>query len=149
MRIRIPFDLVSLQEDGYHCLIKGAVNGNPLLIVLDTGASRSCFDIAFLQQFVAQQSIQTNDSMTSGIGTNTLSSFITTVDVFSMESFVIEHYQAIGLDLTHIHEAYKQVGLPQVNGILGADILARHQAIIDYRKREITLNRRPSRKKIL
>jgi hypothetical protein len=66
-----------------------------------------------------------------------------------MGSFAIKGYQAIGLDLTHIHEAYKQVGLPRVNGILGADILARHHAIIDYRKREITLNSRPSRNKIL
>lgn len=148
MRIRIPFDLVSLQEDGFHCLVEGAVNGNPLLIVLDTGASRSCFDIAFLQQFVGEHSLQANDSMTSGIGTNTLSSFVTTVDEFSMGSFVIKGYQAIGLDLAHIHEAYNQVGLPLVNGILGADILARHHAIIDYRKREITLNSRPSRKKI-
>lgn len=148
MRIRIPFDLVSLQEDGFHCLVEGAVNGNPLLIVLDTGASRSCFDIAFLQQFVGEHSLQANDSMTSGIGTNTLSSFVTTVDEFSMGSFAIKNYQAIGLDLAHIHEAYKQVGLPLVNGILGADILARHHAIIDYRKREITLNSRPSRKKI-
>jgi len=148
MRIRIPFNLVSLQEDGYHCLVDGAVNGNPLLMVLDTGASRSCFDIAFLQQFVAEQAIQRNDSMTSGIGTNSLNSFITILDQFSMGSFILEKYQAVGLDLTHIHEAYKQVGLPQVNGIIGADILARHHAIIDYRKREITLNSRPSRKKI-
>ncbi len=149
MRIRIPFNLVSMQEDGYHCIIEGAVNGNPLLMVLDTGASRSCFDIAFLQQFLEEQSIQTNDSMTSGIGTNSLNSFITVLDEFSMGgSFVLEKYQAVGLDLTHIHEAYKQVGLPEVNGIIGADILVRHHAIIDYRKREITLNSKPSRKKI-
>ena len=97
-----------MQEDGYHCIIDGAVNGNPLLMVLDTGASRSCFDIAFLQQFLDEQALQTNDSMTSGIGTNSLNSFITVLDEFSMGSFVLEKYQAVGLDLTHIHEAYKQ-----------------------------------------
>lgn len=149
MRKTIPFTLISLQEDGYHCITSATVNGSEIMMVVDTGASLSCFDINFLQQIVAEDSIKSNESMTSGIGTNSMNSVITRIKEFSIGPLTIQNYRAVGIDMTHIHHAYEQIGLTKIEGILGADILARHQAVIDYRKRIITLNSKPSKIKLL
>lgn len=147
MRLTIPFTLISLQEDGYHCLASATVNGSEIMMVVDTGASLSCFDINFLQQIVGEDTIKSNESMTSGIGTNSMNSVITRIKELSIGSLTIQNYRAVGIDMTHIHHAYEQIGLAKIEGILGADILARHQAVINYRKRTITLNSKPSKPK--
>ncbi len=149
MRLTIPFTLVSLQEEGYHCITTATVNGSQIMMVVDTGASLSCFDINFLQQIVTEDSIKTNESMTSGIGTNSMNSVVTRINEFSIGPLTIQNYRAVGIDMTHIHHAYEQIGLTKIEGIIGADILVRHQAVIDYRKRIITLNTKPSKHKMI
>lgn len=145
MRIEIPFKLVSLQDDGYHCLVNGLVNGRPLMLVLDTGASRSCFDIDLIKEIIHETEIKTNDSMTSGVGSNSVSSIITKIKEFRISDLLIKNYQAVGIDMGHIHHAYSVAGLPRIEGILGADILTKYKAVIDFRKRKIVLNSAPSK----
>lgn len=146
MRINIPLILTSLQDEGYHLLVKGSINGIDLMMVLDTGASRSCFDINFLKKNLEIASLKENESMTSGIGTNTLDSVTTKLEQLIIGDLTIEKYVAVGIDMSHIHHAYEMVGVEKVDGILGGDILLKHRAVIDYRRNVLTLNSRPSRR---
>ncbi|MEI6348956.1 MAG: aspartyl protease family protein [Bacteroidota bacterium] len=145
MRVEIPLILVSLQEDGFHFLIKGSINDVELLLVLDTGASRCCFDIRFLEKLQSKNKIRINDSMTSGIGTNSLNSVITKLEEFNIGILSIPKYQAVGIDMSHIHHAYSLAGIPQVDGILGSDVLLKYKAVINYQKRVLILNKRASK----
>jgi len=44
------------------------------------------------------------------------------------------------LDLSHVHDAYKSLGLPPFVGVLGSDILMEFEAIIDFKKLTLTLH---------
>lgn len=146
MKIEIPLKLVSLQEDGFHFLIEGQINNVPLLMVLDTGASRCCFDTSFLELLNQKNKIKPNDSMTSGIGTNELNSVVTKLEKLAIGNLIIPNYQAVGIDMSHIHHAYLQAGIPKVDGIIGSDLLVKHGAIINYKKRTLTMNKGASKK---
>ncbi len=145
MRITIPFKLVSLDDDGYHCIVKGTMNGRPLLLVVDTGASRSCFDIDLIKEINQEKDIIKNESMTSGIGSNKVDSVVSKIEILEIEGLQITNYQAVGINMEHIHHAYSMASLPKIEGILGADILTKHNAIIDFRKNIITINSKSSR----
>jgi len=48
-------------------------------------------------------------------------------------------YEAVLLDLSHVNKSYEQIGLKQIEGVLGSDILLKYNAIIDYPKKELRL----------
>jgi hypothetical protein len=149
MKISIPLKLVTLQEDGFHILVEAQLNGENLLMVVDTGASRSCFDIHFLENLINKDLLQSNESMTSGIGTNSLNSVITIVDELCIGELTVKNYEAVGIDMSHIHHAYTMAGVAKVDGILGGDILLKHNAVINYRKRVLLMNSRATRKIVI
>ncbi len=142
MIYKIDIDVISLEDDSYHLIVKGTINDIELLMVLDTGASRTCFDINFLKTIISQKTLVENDTISSGIGTNDLQSFSTKIKSFKIAQFKIKNYQAIGIDLTNVHFAYNKLGLPIINGILGSDIFVKYNAVIDYKNKVLKLNKR-------
>ena len=141
MKSEIKLTLASLEKDSFHLLVNGSVNGEVLTMVIDTGASRSCFDIDFLSNIINQEHFEENESPSSGIGTNEMFSKITCINNLLIGEFEINNYTAVGIDMKHIHQAYQTIGLPTVNGIIGSDILLKYKAIIDYRKCTLILKR--------
>jgi hypothetical protein len=51
--------------------------------------------------------------------------------------------------MSHIHHAYTMAGVAKVDGILGGDILLKHNAVINYRKRVLLMNSRATRKIVI
>jgi len=141
MKTDIKLTLVKLEKESFHLLVTGNVNGEALSMVIDTGASRSCFDIDFLSDFINIEHFEENDTPSSGIGTNEMVSKIICINKLLIGEFEINNYTAVGIDMKHIHNAYQTIGLPKINGIIGSDILLKYKAIIDYRKCTLTLKR--------
>jgi hypothetical protein len=50
--IPVPLKLIDLQDDGFHLLVEIVVFKQKLLAVVDTGASRSVFDKAFIKRHI-------------------------------------------------------------------------------------------------
>lgn len=38
------------------------------------------------------------------------------------------------MNLDHVNNAFKKVGIAEIDGVIGADILIRGKAVIDYEK---------------
>ena len=135
--IRVPLKLINLQDDGFHLLVEIVVFGETHWAVLDTGASRSVFDKALLEKNIASEGIETVNPEADTVATtlfSTSSTAIATLPKLKIGNLKIKKYQAVGLDLQSVNEAYAHLGHPLVAGIVGGDILIKYKAKIDYKR---------------
>ncbi len=125
--------LMQLEKGNYHALIRGKACGQSIRIVLDTGASRSCLDKAFMEQAMPAVQPQKHDGITAGIGGDDFAVFTANVPDFRIGRFSLTSYENVALvDFTYINEAYRRLRRKPVQMILGADFLVRHHAVIDF-----------------
>ncbi|MDD2411519.1 MAG: retropepsin-like aspartic protease [Bacteroidales bacterium] len=145
MKTEIKLELIELERHSYHLLLNAKINDHPIRMVLDTGASRSCFDLDFLKQKNIVEIPQENEIQSSGLGGSIGESMIANVDKFQIGDFTICDYTVIGLDLSSVNQAYSLVDIPPIQGILGGDILKLFGSVIKYDKKTLVLKtRRPN-----
>lgn len=142
----IPFKILSIGDDGYHLLIKVYVNRKVAKMIVDTGASTTVFDLKRSAKYVNSNTFQEHTNLSSGLGTNSMKSQFTNFKKITIGDILIENYQAILLDLTHVNDSYQQVGLTEIDGVLGSDILLKHHAVIDYKKKTLKLQQLKQKK---
>lgn len=135
----IAFNIIELEKNSYHITVKAHLGKRRLNMVIDTGASHTCFDLKYIKSLKQNLEIIDNEVAGTGIGSSNLDSKSALIKNFGIGKLEIPDYQIVLLDLQHVNVAYKMLGLPPVHGILGGDILYRHSAVIDYQKKEITL----------
>lgn len=140
----IPFKVLNIDGEGFHLILKMYINKKLAKVVLDTGASKTVLDSTRIQSFVNHSNFETNDKLSTGLGTNTMQSHSTALDKIKIGDLVIVNYTAILLDLSHVNNSYHQIGLPQVDGVLGSDILVKYKAVIDYEKKVLKLKYKKS-----
>ena len=138
MRIIIPFKIIKISDESYHLIMKMSINGKAAKVVLDTGASHSAFDIKKTKKFNIVKPTK-RVSSTSGLGTNTMDSHHTIFKKIRIGELEIINYHAVLLDLSHVNQSYASINLPEVDGVLGSDILVEYNAIIDYEKKVLKL----------
>ena len=104
---------------------------------------KTVFDKNQLETIHSDQfQLESTDTLSSGLGTNTMQSFLIHIPHLSMQDWTIKNYKAAVLDLSSINYAYEQMNLQPVIGVLGGDILARYGAVIDYKKKTLKLLKR-------
>ncbi|MDY0078321.1 MAG: retropepsin-like aspartic protease [Bacteroidales bacterium] len=133
----IPFQLISIEGDGYHILTDGHINGLEAKFLIDTGASRTVFDIEGIRKFVQKPDFMQNERLSTGLGTNEMPSMVVEIESLGFGNLKIEYYPAIAIDLKHVHLSYENLGLPTIDGVLGGDLLARYRCVINYKTRKI------------
>lgn len=137
----IPLILLDLQQDGFHPLVEVSLSGRPFILVLDTGASKTAFDQALLEEANFGIEIVPSDSLSTGLGTNDMRSSTAVISSLCIGGRQIEKFEAAVLDLSAINIAYGQLGHARVLGVLGGDILVKYKALIDYGKLQLTLKK--------
>ena len=120
-------------------MIEGSIHGKEAHFLIDTGASRSVFDPKTISTFIDDLTFEKKEGLTAGVGSSDLESATFQIDVFSLGALEILNYEAVALDLENIHEMYAKLGLPQIDGIIGGDLLKRHKAVINYRCKKMRL----------
>lgn len=137
--VAIPLDFLELDEGSTHVVVHGSINGHACSMILDTGASRTVADLAFVNEVLPEIDMEANDAPSAGLGTNTMQSHF-----FMAEEIVVGGKELPGqllaaLDLSHVNQTYEMLGLPRVHIVLGSDILRAHKAIIDYGSKQLIL----------
>jgi hypothetical protein len=135
----IKFKLLELEPDNYHIVIKGKIEKTPVHLVIDTGASHSCFDLNFVRSLNQDAHISDNDGMNVGVGSSDFESKITILQNFKIGNLKIKEYKVVLIDLENINMAYRSIKLSEVQGIIGGDFLKKHSAVINYHEKELTL----------
>lgn len=142
MIFKIPFKLLNIEGHGYHLMVNAEINGNSADLLIDTGASKTVFDINRIKKFLTHEDFTDNDILSAGLGTNTLSSKITVLNEFTIGDLKLIKYQCVLIDMKHVMETYQQIGLQPFEGVLGSDILYKYKASIDYKTRILKLRKR-------
>jgi predicted aspartyl protease len=138
-KIVIPIELLQIEGDGYHLMVKTFLNGKGAILLIDTGASKSVFDKTRIGNFITHSEFETNEQLSTGLGTNSMESHTTVIDEISLGSLVLKNYKAVILDLSHVNLSYTKIGLEPIDGVLGSDILLDYKATIDYGNKQLTL----------
>ena len=119
-----------------HYLIEAKVNGVSGRFILDTGASNSCIcntlEINF--NIISKETTEKASSATSEIG-NTKISKNNTIQIGKWENKI----NLITFDMSHINHALNEKKINSVSGIIGADVLKKSKAILDYKSNKIYL----------
>lgn len=139
MLVTIPFKILNLDGEGFHLLVKMKINNKVAQIIIDTGASKTVFDKTRIAKFVKDTHFDTHEKLSTGLGTNTMTSQITVLKKISLGEIQLNDYKTVLLDLSHVNQSYESLGLKPVDGVLGSDLLLQYKAVIDYEKKVLKL----------
>jgi predicted aspartyl protease len=113
-----------------HLLLKASINDVKGNFILDTGASNSC--IGFESVTLFQLHATKSKTKAAGAGATGMSTQIAIGNKLQLGRWKINDLDVVIFDLSHVNEALKQHKSKPVHGIIGADVLLRGKAIIDY-----------------
>ncbi len=139
MTTTIPFKVISIGGEGFHLMMKIYINRKAANVIIDTGASKTVFDKKRIAKYVTNKKFGKHDNLSSGLGTSTMKSHFTTIKKIKIGAIEIADYKTILLDLSHVNKSYHSLGLTQIEGVLGSDILLMYNAVIDYEKKKLKL----------
>lgn len=135
-RLVIPITLTELNDGGYHLLIVISIHGQEKWAVLDTGASRSVID---------KNTLELDTSCTVKKGYMPATTLFTStgctkiiIPTLKIGRLVITDYETFAIDLTNLNQTYLSYGHPRISAIIGSDILYKFDAIIDYKKQQVS-----------
>lgn len=120
-----------------HFEIKAIINGVKGLFILDTGASSSCVDFDAIKTF--RLSAKDSEVKAAGAGATDMTTQISKKNTLKIGKWKNDKTVLILFNLTHVNTALLNHDSRAVDGIIGADILKKGKAIIDYEKRNLYL----------
>ena len=139
MKTIIPIDIVTLGDsNSFHLFIRGSINGKEYDLLIDTGASHTIFDATLIPELPADET-EYHEIQSAGINEGQLNASIGRIEKFKLGDLKCSEWIVILIDLTHVNEMYRKFTDKVVAGLIGSDFLLKHNAIIDYKKRELVL----------
>ena len=122
-----------------HFELKAKLNGIKGRFILDTGASNSCIDINLAEKF--NLTVEDSETKAAGAGAIGMETKISKGNQIAIKQWKHTNFTIVLLDLTHVNTALTEHKAKSIDGIIGADILEKGKAIIDYRKKRLYLKR--------
>lgn len=113
-----------------HYKLKASINGNVGYFILDTGASSSCIGFSSAEYFevISEES----EVLAAGAGASNMKTQLGNGNLFAIAGKRVKNMSFVIFDLSHVNKALDQANENAVQGILGADFLKKHKAVIDY-----------------
>ena len=130
----IPLIFIPIEDEGFHLVVNGEINGKPARLLIDTGASRSVFDYSRIHEFYDDEEpdLEAIETLSTGISSDKVKSELCSFKSLRMGELLLENYKAVIIDMPHVNLTYKKLGIEPIDGIIGNDILQAHGAVIDY-----------------
>ncbi|OUS01358.1 acid protease [Flavobacteriales bacterium 33_180_T64] len=120
-----------------HFEIIATINGVKGLFILDTGASSSCVGFEAIETF----NLTAKDSKVkaAGAGATDMATQLSKKNTLNIGKWKKDKVALVLFNLTHVNTALKNHNAQPVDGIIGADILKKSKAIIDYEMKYLYL----------
>lgn len=122
-----------------HFEIKATINGNKGLFILDTGASSSCVSFEVVDKFKLK--VKDSNIKAAGAGATDMKTQMSKKNKLKIGKWKKEKTPLILFNLSHVNIALTNHNSKPVDGIIGADILKKAKAVIDYDKKYLYLKR--------
>jgi len=120
-----------------HFEIRATINNQKGRFILDTGASSSCVGFEAIDTF--NLTVKDSDIKAAGAGAIDMDTQISTKNKLKIGKWKKERVVLILFNLVHVNTALINHNSNPVDGIIGADILKKGKAIIDYEKKYLYL----------
>lgn len=129
----IPLELTSTN----HFEIVATINGTIGRFILDTGASNTCIGFDKIDYFKLNS--MDSEIKAAGAGATEMLTKLSTKNTIQIGNWTGKKRKIVLFDLVHVNEALTSHNAMPVDGIIGADILKKGKAIIDYGKKVLYL----------
>ena len=131
--IAIPLVLTATN----HFEVTATINGVKGRFILDTGASNTCIGLDKIDFF----KLNSKDSKikAAGAGATEMLTKLSTKNVIEIGKWYKQKQKIVLFDLVHVNQALTSHQAMPVDGIIGADILKKGRAVIDYHKKRLYL----------
>ena len=117
-----------------HYLIECKINGVEGKFILDSGASNSCVCNSLEKKFKIESKKNT-------IKASSATSEMTNTNLSKKNEIQIgkwsDKLNLITFDMNHINKTLSEKGIDSIDGIVGADVLKKSNAILDYKSNKI------------
>ena len=123
---KVKFKITKTQ----HLLIKAKINGVTGNFILDTGASNSCVGFESVDLFLLDA--KKSKTKAAGAGASGMFTQLALKNQLQLGSWKDIAFDIVIFDLSHVNEALLQHKAKPVHGIIGADVLMKGKAIVDY-----------------
>ena len=133
----VPVKLKKINTN--HFEVKATLNGVKGRFILDTGASNSCVEITLAEKFNLE--VEDSETKAAGAGAIGMETKISTKNELKLNNWIYKNSHLVLLDLTHVNTALTEHKAKEVDGIIGADILEKGDAIINYKAKYVYLKK--------
>jgi predicted aspartyl protease len=125
--IKVPLVLTATN----HFEIVAKINGIAGRFILDTGASNTCVGLDKIEFFnlVSKES----KIKAAGAGATNIETLISSKNNIEIGKWNAKKLKIVLFDLKHVNEALTTHKALPVDGIIGADVLKKSKAVIDYK----------------
>ena len=131
--IQVPLVLT----DTNHFELSAKINGIFGRFILDTGASNTCIGVDKLEFF--KMASEESEVKAAGAGAVDMETLVSTKNHIEIGKWKTKKQKIVVFDLSHVNQALTNHNAQPVEGIIGADILKKAKAIIDYKKKRLYL----------
>lgn len=137
-----------LKEKGFHRIklkntetnhleLKASINGVEGNFLLDTGASSSCVDFETAEYF--KLFAEDSDIRAAGAGSTNMLTKVSSQNTVQLDTWKKKNIDLVLFNLSHVNAALVEQQADRVHGIIGADLLNKGKAVIDYKKKYLYL----------
>jgi len=105
---------------------------------LDTGASSSFLDLKLKDKYKLK--LETSKIETRGAGPDKLMTLVSKNNSINIGGWACKRFPLALIDFSNINDVFESIETSPVDGIIGADILKKGSAIIDYEKKYLYLS---------
>ncbi len=141
--MKVVLDLLFIPADeewASHIAVQVKVNGKKATMIIDTGASNTVFDLNKIDEFDLKNASVPFGEKAIGLGSDQLETQMTSNVSLKIDEMEFTNFSFVLLDLSIINETFKRLGAKEIEGIIGTDLLLSCKALINYRKKTLSLS---------
>lgn len=121
-----------------HFEIIAKLNGVKSRFIIDTGASNSCIGFDSIGRFKLQH-LEDSEIKAAGAGAIDMKTQQSKYNTLQIQSWKLDRFTLVVIDMSHINMALANHNASTISGIIGADVLDKGKAVIDYNKKYLYL----------
>ncbi|MCL7764978.1 retroviral-like aspartic protease family protein [Polaribacter sp. Z014] len=122
-----------------HLELKAIINGVKGRFILDTGASNSCVGLDMITHFNLEA--EESETKAAGAGATDMETLQSDNNSLKIGDWKTKKCHLVLFDLSHVNTALTQHKAKEVHGIIGADVLQKGKAFIDYHQKVLYLKK--------
>jgi len=141
-KIEIPLHIAELGDNGIHFSINANYNGEEKMLIVDSAASKTVFDLSQLPDSAKVEYEEEINAM--GIGGEMMESAMVKLENIELGDYLLEELTSFALPLDSINETYIKHINREIFGLLGADFLLSRKAVLDFGALTLTIDEEES-----